>query len=190
VVENEFLEVTLVPEFGGRILSMVYRPTGQEQLYQNPVGVPYEIGTGVFYWDWLMVWGGIFPTSPGPEHGKAWRLPWDVEIAEQTDDAVTVAMTFRDVESQPLVPSQYEGDATGLEVSFAVTLRAGRSALDTSVSIVNPTDESVEYEYWTNLTVAPGSAPGAPQAVADTEIVAPVDLIHDAQGWILPDDQR
>ena len=35
VLENRYLKVTLVPEFGGRILSIIYKPTGHEQLYRN-----------------------------------------------------------------------------------------------------------------------------------------------------------
>ncbi len=41
VLENDYLKVTLLPEYGGRILSMIYKPTGHEELYQNPVGLPY-----------------------------------------------------------------------------------------------------------------------------------------------------
>src|ERR1700730_12282638 len=33
VLENRYLKVTLLPEFGGRILSIIYKPTGHEQLY-------------------------------------------------------------------------------------------------------------------------------------------------------------
>ena len=40
VLENRYLKVTLVPEFGGRILSIIYKPTGHEQLYRTDVGVP------------------------------------------------------------------------------------------------------------------------------------------------------
>src|SRR6476620_4628579 len=32
LLENRYLKVTLVPEFGGRILSIIYKPTGHEQL--------------------------------------------------------------------------------------------------------------------------------------------------------------
>ena len=35
VLENRYLKVTLVPEFGGRILSIIYKPTGHEQLYRT-----------------------------------------------------------------------------------------------------------------------------------------------------------
>src|SRR6266480_1355503 len=37
VLENPYLKVTLLPEFGGRILSIVYKPTGHEQLYRTEV---------------------------------------------------------------------------------------------------------------------------------------------------------
>src|SRR5512134_2204124 len=49
VLENRYLKVTLVPEFGGRILSIIYKPTGHEQLYRTKVGVPYGMTAGVFY---------------------------------------------------------------------------------------------------------------------------------------------
>ena len=49
VLENRYLKVTLVPEFGGRILSIIYKPTGHEQLYRTEVGVPYGINGDTFY---------------------------------------------------------------------------------------------------------------------------------------------
>jgi hypothetical protein len=76
LLENRYLKVTLLPEFGGRILSIIYKPTGHEQLYRAQVGVPYGIAGDIFYYDWLMVVGGIFPTFPDAEHGKTWLKPW------------------------------------------------------------------------------------------------------------------
>ncbi len=35
MLENRYLKVTLLPEFGGRVLSIVYKPTGHEQLYRT-----------------------------------------------------------------------------------------------------------------------------------------------------------
>ncbi len=54
VLENRYLKVTLLPEFGGRILSIIYKPTGHEQLYRTDVGVPYGMKGGIFYYDWMM----------------------------------------------------------------------------------------------------------------------------------------
>src|SRR5258705_10481269 len=51
VLENRYLKGTLLPEFGGGILSIIYKPTGHEQLFRNEVGMPYEIKAGMFYND-------------------------------------------------------------------------------------------------------------------------------------------
>src|ERR1700750_234543 len=96
VLENRYLKVTLLPEFGGRILSMIYKPTGHEELYRTQVGVPYGMKAGNFYYDWMMVYGGIFPTFPTPEHGKMWLRPWDFRIVRQSDAEITVAMSIKD----------------------------------------------------------------------------------------------
>ena len=183
VLENQYLQVTLLPEFGGRILSMVYKPTGHEELYQNPVGVPYQIGTKVFYHDWLMVYGGIFPTFPEPEHGKAWFFPWQFEIIEQTDQEVMVAMSYTDDSENLFAPPQYNLGVTGLKVTYYVRLAAGRAAVDTLVVIQNPTDETVKYEYWTNTTLAPGSDPEDPKTTSGAEIIAPVQMIKIPNYW-------
>src|SRR5207342_668563 len=95
VLENRYLKVTLVPEFGGRILSIIYKPTGHEQLYRTEVGVPYGIKGGTFYYDWLMVYGGIFPTFPDAEHGKAWLKPWNFAIVKQSAGEVAVSMSLK-----------------------------------------------------------------------------------------------
>ena len=183
VLENEYLRVTLIPEFGGRIISIFYKPTGNEELYQNPVGVPYQIGTGIFYYDWLMVYGGIFPTFPEPEHGKTWLLPWDFQIVNESDQEVTVKMSFRDEIDNPDAPGQYDLGPTGLELAYFVTLEAGRAAVDTEIQITNPGQDSVEYEYWTNATLAPGSDPLDPQTTAGAEIIAPINQIKIPGYW-------
>src|SRR5882672_2134440 len=108
VIENRYLKVTLVPEFGGRILSIIYKPTGHEQLYRTEVGVPYGIKGGTFYYDWLMVYGGIFPTFPDAEHGKTWLKPWDFGVVKQSADEVTVSMSFKDDFAYAAAPKQFK----------------------------------------------------------------------------------
>lgn len=183
ILENRYLRVTLLPNFGGRIISIIYKPTGHEELYQNPVGVPYQIGTGIFYYDWLMVYGGIFPTFPEPEHGKTWLLPWDFQVVTASDQEVTVAMSTKDEIDNSAAPSQYNLGATGLEVTYFVTMRAGRAAVDVKIEIANPSEDSIEYEYWTNATLAPGSDPLAPRTTAGAEIIAPIEAIKIPRYW-------
>ena len=109
VLENRYLKVTLVPEFGGRILSIIYKPTGHEQLYRTEVGVPYGIKGGTFYYDWLMVYGGIFPTFPDAEHGRTWLKPWHFEVVKQSAGEVTVSMSIKDDFAYSAAPRQFRG---------------------------------------------------------------------------------
>src|SRR6267378_3526453 len=146
VLENRYLKVTLVPEFGGRILSIIYKPTGHEQLYRTEVGVPYGIKGGNFYYDWLMVYGGIFPTFPDAEHGRTWLKPWDFKVVKESAGEVTVSMT----------------------------LKADRAALDARVVLKNPQRRTIQYEYWTCTTLAPGSDPKNPKTTGGAEIIAPI----------------
>lgn len=175
VLENPYLKVTLVPEFGGRIASIIYKPTGHEQLYRTEVGVPYGMKAGNFYYDWLMVYGGIFPTFPDAEHGKAWLKPWDFKIVKESADEVTVSMSLRDDFTYPAAPAQFLKGSTGIEATYYVTLKADRAALDTRVVLRNPQDKTVDYEYWTCTTLAPGSEPNNPRTTGGAEIIAPIE---------------
>jgi len=181
VLENRYLRVTLVPEFGGRILSIVYKPTGHEQLYRTDVGVPYGIKAGNFYYDWLMVYGGIFPTFPDPEHGKTWLKPWAFEVVKESADEVTVAMSLKDNFEYSARPDKFRG-STGIEATYYVTLKAERAALDARVVLKNPHDRAIQYEYWTCTTLAPGSDPKSPKTTAGAEIIAPIRT-YSTPGW-------
>ena len=138
VLENRYLKVTLVPEFGGRILSIIYKPTGHEQLYRNEVGVPYGMTAGNFYYDWLMVYGGIFPTFPDAEHGRTWLKPWDFKVVKESAGEVTVSMSLKDDIAYSAAPEQFLKGSTGIEATYYVTLKADRAALDARVVLKNP----------------------------------------------------
>jgi hypothetical protein len=175
VLENRYLKVTLLPEFGGRILSIIYKPTGHEQLYRNEVGVPYGIAGDTFYYDWLMVVGGIFPTFPDAEHGKTWLKPWDFRIVKQSAGEVTVSMSLKDDFEYSAAPGKFRRGFTGIEATTYVTLKAGRAALDARMVLKNPQDKAISYEYWTCTTLAPGSDPNNPKTTGGAEIIAPID---------------
>src|ERR1700736_477855 len=173
-LENRYLKVTLVPEFGGRILSIIYKPTGHEQLYRTEVGVPYGIKGGNFYYDWLMVYGGIFPTFPDAEHGKTWLKPWDFKVVKESAGEVTVSMSLKDDFEYSAPPGKFRGGSTGIEATYYVTLKADRAALDARVVLKNPQDKTISYEYWTCTTLAPGSDPNNPKTTGGAEIIAPI----------------
>jgi hypothetical protein len=174
VIENRYLKVTLVPEFGGRILSIIYKPTGHEQLYRAQVGVPYGMTGGTFYYDWMMVLGGIFPTFPDAEHGKTWLKPWDFKVVRESAGEVTVSMSLKDDFAYSAAPRQFRRGSTGIEAATTITLKADRAALDTRVVLKNPQDKAIDYEYWTCATLAPGSDPQRPRTTGGAEIIAPI----------------
>ena len=174
VLENRYLKVTLVPGFGGRILSIIYKPTGHEQLYRTEVGVPYGMKAGTFYYDWLMVYGGIFPTFPDAEHGKTWLKPWDFKVVKESADEVTVSMSLKDDFAYAAAPKRFRSGSTGIEATNYVTLKADRAALDARVVLKNPQDKTIDYEYWTCTTLAPGSDPKNPKTTGGAEIIAPI----------------
>jgi len=182
VIENQYLKVTLVPELGGRIISIVYKPTGHEELYRTKVGVPYGIKEGNFYYDWMMVYGGIFPTFPDPEHGKTWLKPWDFKVVKQSAGEVTVSMSQKDDFAYAAAPKQFSRGSTGIEATTYVTLKAGRAALDVRVVLQNPQDRTIDYEYWTCTTLAPGSDPANPKTTGGAEIIAPIQA-YTTPGW-------
>src|SRR5947199_1628560 len=175
VLENRYLKVTLVPEFGGRILSIIYKPTGHEQLYRNEVGVPFGTMAGVFYYDWLMVYGGIFPTFPDPEHGRTWLKPWDFKVVKESAFEVTVAMSLKDDFAYSAAPKQFLKGSTGIEATYYVTLKADRAALDPRVVLKHSHARTIDYEYWTCTTLAPGSDPNNPRTTGGAEIIAPIE---------------
>src|SRR3977135_1317981 len=174
VLENRYLKVTLVPEFGGRILSIIYKPTGHEQLYRTEVGVPYGIKGGIFYYDWLMVYGGIFPTFPDAEHGKTWLKRWDFKVVKESAGEVTVSMSRKDDCAYTAATRRFSWVSTGIEATTYVTLKADRAALDARVVLKNPQDKTIDYEYWTCTTLAPGSDPKDPKTTGGAEIIAPI----------------
>jgi hypothetical protein len=174
VIENRYLKVTLLPEFGGRILSIIYKPTGHEQLYRTEVGVPYGIKGDTFYYDWLMVVGGIFPTFPDAEHGKTWLKPWDFKVVNKSAGEVTVSMSLKDDFGYSAAPSKFRRDSTGIEATYYVTLKADRAALDARMVLKNPQPKAIQYEYWTCTTLAPGSDPDNPKTTGGAEIIAPI----------------
>jgi Domain of unknown function (DUF5107) len=175
VLENRYLKVALLPEFGGRILSIIYKPTGHEQLYRNEVSVPYGIKGDTFYYDWLMVVGGIFPTFPDAEHGKTWLKPWDFKVVKESAGEVTVSMSLKDDFEYSAAPGMFRRGFTGIEATYYVTLKADRAALDARMVLKNPQAKAIQYEYWTCTTLAPGSDPKNPKTTGGAEIIAPID---------------
>ncbi|NLF02880.1 MAG: DUF5107 domain-containing protein [Anaerolineales bacterium] len=142
VLENEYLRVSLLPELGGRVYQLTYKPTGHNELYQNPVIKPAHWGPPEQGW-WLAV-GGIEWCWPVEEHGYRWAEPWSYQVASS---AQGVTVTLRE-----------SAAVERLRARVSVHLPADRAVLIISPRIENPTMVNLAYKYWTNAMLAPGAA--------------------------------
>jgi len=130
VMENRALRVTVLPELGGRIWSIVYKPRDRELLWQNPRVPPQRAPFGAAFDNvWCGGWEEMFPTSaPGiingeqfPDHGEVWSLDWDCEPGER-DGQTTLTLRCR----TPI---------SAVEVEKRITLRADEPVLDMTYAL-------------------------------------------------------
>ncbi|WP_371786190.1 DUF5107 domain-containing protein [Streptosporangium subroseum] len=187
-VENKYIKATFAPGYGGRLLSMIYKPTGNDLFYTNPVGTPYGFsskapgtpGNSPFYQNWLMVYGGVFPTLTEAEHGKYWNVPWDYKI-DQRNGKFSITVTKTDDVDYPYKPSKYVHGATGIKTAVTYSVDAHKPTLDMAVSLNNPGDQDKQFEYWTCTTLAPGAptTSGSPTM----SVVSPVKTVYRDPGY-------
>jgi len=144
VLENDYLQVTLLPELGGRIYKMIFKPTGHNELYQNPVIKPTHWGPLDSDENWWLAVGGIEWCLPVDEHGYEWGEPWSYEVVTST---AGVTVTLRDTTATDRIRAQ-----------VAAHLPADRGYLAITPQIENPTGGDIDYEYWINAMLAPGAA--------------------------------
>jgi hypothetical protein len=89
-VESERLAVAVLPEYGGWILSAVYKPRGVELLWQCPRGVPAKDDPPVVT-DPLSAyrarspggWPELFPHGSAPAEALGARLPFHGEVVNR-----------------------------------------------------------------------------------------------------------
>ncbi len=147
VIENKVLQLTFLPDVGGRLYEVIYKPTGHHVTYRNPVLKPSPWGPPEQGW-WLAA-GGIEWALPVEEHGYEWGEPWSIK-ASHDGDGVTV--TLRDSDAEDRVRAE-----------IAVRLEAGAGSFTIRPRIENPTAAPLDVKYWTNAMLAPGgqNAPSA-----------------------------
>ena len=144
VLENEYLQVTLLPELGGRVYQMTYKPTGHNELYQNPVIKPSRWGYLSSEENWWLGAGGIEWCLPVEEHGYEWGEPWSYQVVTST---AGVTVTLHDTAASDRI-----------RATISVHLPAGRGTVEIAPRIENPTGDTIAYKYWTNAMLAPGPA--------------------------------
>ncbi|WP_081239468.1 DUF5107 domain-containing protein [Streptomyces viridosporus] len=125
VIENDRLRVTVLPGLGGRIGSLVHRPTGRELLYRNPVfqpanfalngawfsgGIEWNIGaTGHTALSCSPVHAARVPAPDGGEMLRLWEwerlrdLPFQVDLwLPEDSDFLYVGVRIRNPHEKPV----------------------------------------------------------------------------------------
>jgi len=172
VIENEYLRLTFLPDLGGRLYKVLYKPTGNLVTYRNPVLKPSPWGPTEQGW-WLAA-GGFEWALPVEEHGYEWNAPWKLSA---TSDRQSVTVTVRDSNA-----------ADRVQAEIAVRLEAGAGFFTIRPRVENPTGAPMEVKYWTNAMLAPG---GQNKPSADLRFVLPGDvtdvIVHSRGDEFLPD---
>ena len=141
-LRNEYLELTFLPELGGRLYQCRYLPTDQTLLYNNQVIKPTHWGPEDQGW-WLAI-GGIEYCLPVSEHGYVSAEPWTPEIEQRDDGSATVTMTIQERSHH-------------IEARVGVTLRPGEAAFEIDSELHNSGAQSEQIQYWINAMLSPGS---------------------------------
>jgi hypothetical protein len=176
IVENEYLKLTFLPDLGGRLYQVLYKPTGHLVTYRNPVLKPSPWGPPEQGW-WLAA-GGFEWCLPVEEHGYEWNVPWKLSA---TSDGRSVTVLLRDSSSEDR-----------LRAEIAVKLEAGAAFFTIRPRLENPTGAPLDVKYWTNAMLAPG---GKNKPSADLRFVLPKSVtsvtVHSRGDEFLPNtDQR
>lgn len=99
VVENSQLRLVILPELGGKLWSLLYKPVDREIFWHNPRMAPRPAFYGAAYDDWFCGgWDELFPndaptTLTGdayPDHGEWWAMPFAWEVTTRQSDLVTL----------------------------------------------------------------------------------------------------
>ena len=138
VVENEYLRLTFLPDLGGRLYQVLYKPTGQRLFYNKSSLKPTPWGPAS-QGGWLAV-GGMEWALPVNEHGYEWGVPWTYTVDTAADH---VTLTLQDSPAANRVRAQ-----------IAVTLPAHAAYFIVRPRVINGTRATVPIQFWINAMLA------------------------------------
>lgn len=135
ILENEYLEVTVLPELGGRIQYARDKTNGYDFVYRNRVIKPALVGlTG----PWIS--GGIEFNWP-QHHRPTTFLPVDFSLRDLPDGGKAVLCHDTDL-------------IYGTQATAAIALHPGVSLIEISARLYNGTPLPQSFLWWANPAVA------------------------------------
>jgi tetratricopeptide (TPR) repeat protein len=133
-LENEYLQVQVLPGFGGRIYRALDKTNNYDFVYYNRVIKPALVGlTG----PWIS--GGI--EFNWPQHHRPNTFgPVEYHIDDSDQDKKTVWISERD--------RMY-----GTKMTMGISLRSGAAVIEITAELYNPTSEAQSFLWWANPAV-------------------------------------
>ncbi|SEU34578.1 DUF5107 domain-containing protein [Stigmatella erecta] len=133
-LENEYLQLMLLPQLGGRIHRAVDKTHGFDMIYYQPVIKPALVGLAG---PWIS--GGIEFNWP-QHHRPSTFMPADVHVEQEPDGAITVWMSEHDPMAR-------------MKGMHGVRLRPGSAVLELRVRVYNRTADVQTFLWWANVAV-------------------------------------
>jgi hypothetical protein len=130
ILENRYLKVTILPELGGKIWSIVSKAHDQEMLWHNPRVIPRPAHHGATYDNWFAGgWDEVFPNDfpveidgeAWPDHGEVWSAPAEWHVARGESEA-SVTLEHRGI----VLPTRFRKrvslvpDGAGIRIDYTI----------------------------------------------------------------------
>ena len=151
VMENEFLRATFLLELGGRLWSLVHKPSGRELFHVNPVFQPANLALRNAWFSGGVEWNigtiGHSPFTCAPLFAARVEGP----------DATPVLRLY-----------EYER-LRGVPFQIDAYLPDGSAVLFIRVRIVNSQEHEIPMYWWSNIAVP---------ETQDTRVVVPTDAVY------------
>lgn len=127
-IENRLLRVVVLPELGGRIWQISYKPLDADLLWHNPGTQPVPQPLGACYDDvWCGGWDELYPNDEAstldgialPDHGELWSGRWQAKVL----DMHTMRLNFQTPLTHFFVEKELrlQGESARLAVNYRLT---------------------------------------------------------------------
>ena len=145
VLENRYLKLQFLPDLGGRLYGVTFKPTGSEEMYQNPVVKPTVWGPGSppapQGANWWPAVGGMEWGFPVDEHGYEYGTQWGFDNVTTDDGGIMVSLFTRD----PKLP----------HAVVDITLEPDQAFFTMRTRIINPWYEAFQLKWWHTAALGP-----------------------------------
>ena len=131
-LENEYVQLCILPEIGGRLFYAVDKTNGYDIFYHNEVVKPANVG---MLGSWIS--GGV-EWNVFHHHRNTTNMPVDCKIVENEDGSKTI--WIGEVEFRHR-----------MQWAIGVTLRPGKSYMEINGRLINSTADDNSLLYWSNV---------------------------------------